>query len=83
MNSLSDLKEFMMQQKIPIKEFCGWYLKVGKDTWTMLDGVFYCNGAPQKIKDKKIFDKYDRVTVEKNFYPIKKIKSAKINLTEE
>jgi hypothetical protein len=62
MHSLTELKEYLIQQEIQIKEFGGWYLKVGKDTWTMLDGVYYCNGAPQKIKDKSLFDNYKRKT---------------------
>jgi hypothetical protein len=75
MNSLSELKEYLLKEKIQIKEFSGWYLKIGDDTWTMFNSVFYCNGYPQKIKDKIFFEKYKKI--EKKYCSIKKIKSAK------
>ena len=55
MHSLSELKELFVKNEIQIKEFGGWYLKVGKDTWTMTDGKVYKNNQPQSIKDKSIF----------------------------
>ena len=62
MNSLAELRDFLSTKEIQIKEFGGWYLKVGKDTWTMLDGVYYRNNLPQSLKDKTLFDSYKKVT---------------------
>ena len=61
MNSLAELRDFLYEKEIQIKEFGGWYLKVGKDTWTMLDGVYYRNNLPQSLKDKTVFDSYTKV----------------------
>jgi hypothetical protein len=61
MNSLAELRDFLSTKEIQIKEFGGWYLKVGKDTWTMLDGVYYRNNLPQSLKDKTVFDSYTKV----------------------
>lgn len=61
MNSLAELRDFLYAKEIQIKEFGGWYLKVGKDTWTMLDGVYYRNNLPQSLKDKTVFDSYTKV----------------------
>lgn len=61
MNSLAELRDFLSAKEIQIKEFGGWYLKVGKDTWTMLDGVYYRNNLPQSLKDKTVFDSYTKV----------------------
>ncbi len=60
MNSLAELRDFLSAKEIQIKEFGGWYLKVGKDTWTMLDGIYYKNNLPQSLKDKTIFDSYTK-----------------------
>ena len=60
MNSLSELKEFLLSKEIEIKEFNGWSLKVGKDTWVMDHGILYRNGMPQSLKEKNIFDNYKR-----------------------
>lgn len=60
MHSLKDLHDLMISKEIEIKEFGGWYLKVGKDTWTMAHDVFYRNGLPQGLKEKNIFDNYKR-----------------------
>jgi hypothetical protein len=60
MNSLSELKEFLISKEIEIKEFNGWSLKVGKDTWLMNHGIFYKNGMPQSLKEKGLFDNYKR-----------------------
>lgn len=61
MNSLSELREIFMREHIPVKEFGGWYLKVGKDTWTMLYGDLYKNGEKQSSKQKGLFDNYKRM----------------------
>ena len=60
MNSLSELKELLISKQIEVKEFNGWSLKVGKDTWVMDRGVFYRNGMPQGLKEKGLFDNYKR-----------------------
>ena len=62
MNSLSELKDFFVNNQIQIKSFDGWQLKVGKDLWTMHDGVYYRNNLPQSLKDKTLFDSYKKVT---------------------
>lgn len=66
MHSLSELKEFLLKEGIEVKEFGGWYLKVHKDTWTLLNDKFYKNNEPQNIKQKGLFDKYKRVINERN-----------------
>jgi hypothetical protein len=60
MNSLSELKELLISKEIEIKEFNGWSLKVGKDTWVMDHGLLYRNGVPQSLREKNIFDNYKR-----------------------
>ena len=60
MNSLSELKELLISKQIEVKEFNGWSLKVGKDTWVMDRGVFCRNGMPQGLKEKGLFDNYKR-----------------------
>lgn len=62
MNNLSELRDLFIKEQLPIKEFGGWFLKIGKDTWTMLDGEFYKNGEKQNLKQKNLFDKYKKVT---------------------
>jgi hypothetical protein len=61
MNSLSELKELLVSKEIEIKDFNGWSLKVGKDTWVMSHGIFYKNGMPQSLKEKGLFDNYTKV----------------------
>jgi hypothetical protein len=60
MNSLSELRDLLVSKDIEIKEFNGWLLKVGKDTWVMDRGAFYKNGMPQNMKQKDLFDNYKR-----------------------
>jgi len=60
MHSLKELNDFMISKEIEVKEFGGWYLKVGKDTWTMAHDVFHRNGHPQSLKEKGLFDNYKR-----------------------
>jgi hypothetical protein len=60
MHSLKDLKDFLINKEIEVKEFGGWYLKVGKDTWTMAHDRFYKNGNIQSLKEKGLFDNYKR-----------------------
>jgi hypothetical protein len=43
MHSLSDLRDLLVERGYKIKEFGGWYLDVGKDRYTMLDGDYYLN----------------------------------------
>ena len=61
MNSLSELRDYLIKEQLPIKEFGGWYIKIDKDTWTMLDGELYKNGDKQNLKQKNLFDKYKKV----------------------
>jgi hypothetical protein len=60
MHSLKELKDFLINKEIEVKEFGGWYLKVGKDTWTMSHDCFYKNGNIQSLKEKGLFDNYKR-----------------------
>jgi hypothetical protein len=60
MHSLKELKDFLINKEIEVKEFGGWYLKVGKDTWTMAHDCFYKNGIIQSLKEKGLFDNYKR-----------------------
>jgi hypothetical protein len=62
MHSLRELNDLLTSKEIEVKEFGGWYLKVGKDTWTMSHDVFYRNGLPQSLREKDLFDKYKKVT---------------------
>lgn len=64
MHSLSELRDYFARNEIKIKEFHGWYLVVGKDTWTMHNDVFYCNNIPKSLKDKTLLDGYERVIIE-------------------
>jgi hypothetical protein len=61
MHSLKELNDLLTSKEIEVKEFGGWYLKVGKDTWTIAHDVFYRNGLPQSLKEKDLFDKYKKV----------------------
>ena len=61
MHSLRELNDLLISKEIEIKEFGGWYLKVGKDTWTMAHDVLYRNGLPQSLKEKGLFDNYKKV----------------------
>jgi hypothetical protein len=60
MHSLTELKEHLIKLDIEVKDFNGWSLKVGKDTWVLDHGVFYKNGKPQSLKEKGLFDNYKR-----------------------
>jgi hypothetical protein len=60
MHSLKELNDFLTSKEIEVKEFGGWYLKVGKDTWTMAHDIFYRNGTAQSLKEKGLFDNYKR-----------------------
>lgn len=60
MHSLKELNDFLVSKEIEVKEYGGWYLKIGKDTWTMAHDVFYRNGNPQSLKEKNLFDNYKR-----------------------
>ena len=60
MHSLKELNDLLTSKEIQVKEFGGWYLKVGKDTWTMVHDIFYRNGLPQSLKEKGLFDKHER-----------------------
>jgi hypothetical protein len=60
MHSLKELNDFLVSKEIQVKEFAGWYLKVGKDTWTMAHDCFYRNGNIQSLKEKGLFDNYKR-----------------------
>lgn len=75
MHSLKELNDFLISKQIVVKEFSGWYLKVGRDTWTLCQDVFYRNNEPIKtLKDKTIFEKYkkEKEHVEREGIQIKK-----------
>ena len=61
MHSLKELNDLLSSKDIEVKEFGGWYLKVGKDTWMMSHDVLYRNGLPQSLKEKGLFDNYKKV----------------------
>lgn len=61
MNTLSELRDFLIEKEIEIKQFDGCSLKVGKDIWTMAHSVFYRNGVPQSLKEKSLFENYKKV----------------------
>lgn len=52
MHNLSDLRDMFLNKGTKIKKFVGWYLKVGKDTYTMLDGEIYKN--KEKLTKKEV-----------------------------
>jgi hypothetical protein len=58
MHSLSELKKLLLDNNIPVKEYAGWYLKVKKDVWTMLDDQYYCND--KIVKRKEILARYKK-----------------------
>ena len=60
MHSLSELKEFLKSREIEVDSFNGWQIVVGRDTWTMADGVFYLNSTPQPVKDKVFWSTYKK-----------------------
>lgn len=66
MHSLRELNDLLASKQIEVKEFGGWYLKVGKDTWTMSHDVLYRNGLPQSLKEKNVFDNYKKVKNERS-----------------
>ena len=66
MHSLKELNDLLTSKQIEVKEFGGWYLKVGKDTWTMSHDVLYRNGLPQSLKEKNVFDNYKKVKNERS-----------------
>jgi hypothetical protein len=49
-NSLSELKDFLEKNNVPVTHYAGWYLKVGKSTFTMSHGKLSLN---QKEIDQK------------------------------
>ena len=52
MHNLSELRDLFVKDGKKIKEFPGWFLKVGKDTYTMLDGEVYRNNI--KLSKKEV-----------------------------
>ena len=42
-NSLSELKDFLEKNEISVTEYGGWYLKVGKNIFTMSHGKLSLN----------------------------------------
>lgn len=66
MHSLTELRQYFQQNKIQIKESCGWYFKCNQDTWTMLDDIFYLNNNPVT---KKQVAEYAKNAPKKRFKP--------------
>lgn len=56
MHSLTELRNFFVARNIQVEEFAGWYLKVGRDKWTLSHDVFYCNDNPQSTKEKVLVE---------------------------
>ncbi len=54
MHSLKELKDVFITHNIKIKESGGWFLKVGKDVYTMFDDDYYKNNV--KITRKEILN---------------------------
>jgi hypothetical protein len=52
MHTLKELKDLFITHNIKIKQSGGWFLKVGKDTYTMLDDDYFKNNV--KISRKEI-----------------------------
>jgi len=70
MNSLSELKSLILERGHKIKEFSGWYLIVGKDRYTMLDGEFYLN--KERIAKKDLSSRFkDKAVKEDKVKPVK------------
>lgn len=59
-HSLVELRNFFVQNDIEIKEFNGWSLKIGKDTWTLAHDVFYRNNEPTSAKEKSLIELYHK-----------------------
>ena len=55
MDSLSDLKKYLLDNDVQIKSSTGYSLVVGRDKWGMAHGVLYCNGEPVNRKEEKKF----------------------------
>lgn len=62
MNTLSELRDFFKEKGLEIKQFNGWMLRVGRDTWTLANDIFYRNEMPQSLKDKEFIQKYTKDT---------------------
>jgi hypothetical protein len=52
MHNLSELRDLFVQNGKKIKQFEGWFLQVGKDRYTMLDGEVYRNDI--KLSKKEV-----------------------------
>ena len=52
MHSLKELKDLFIANGTKIKESGGWFLKVGRDVYTMLDDDYYKNNV--RITRKEI-----------------------------
>jgi hypothetical protein len=61
---LCDLKKFLETNKVPIKEFGGWFLKTkAGDEWTLALGIFYKNGIP--VVEKELIDSFKKPKIRK------------------
>lgn len=63
MHSLRELNDFLVEKGIKVKEYCGWYLTVGKERYTMLDGDFYIN--KERFTKKELLAKLNGKKVKK------------------
>jgi hypothetical protein len=54
MHSLKELKDLFITNNTKIKESGGWFLKVGRDVYTMLDDDYYKNNI--RITRKEILN---------------------------
>jgi hypothetical protein len=57
-NSLSELRDLFVKNNKKVNQFVGWYLKVGKDTYTMLDSEVYKNQT--KLSNKEVLNMFKK-----------------------
>jgi hypothetical protein len=43
MNTLVELRTLFRENRVPVTEYGGWYLKCGNDSWGIVDGEYYKN----------------------------------------
>ena len=51
MHTLVELKQFLESKQIHVKSYNGWQLVVGKETWGMINDVYYCGNTPVAKKE--------------------------------
>lgn len=51
MHTLGEFRDYLIGHNVKVKEFKGWYVKVGKDIYTMLDSEIYLNTVKMNTKE--------------------------------